>query len=263
MYVLLAIALVASVKQPDVFLAVGRAQGTYATQVGYPGTPTREQSISTREVFLDIRGNSGFISGSVQFPKRPFTGTAWEAKFRFNPLAIGPLRVGIGAQTIHVPSYNYEIPTQAYVRILSRHERMWGAGVADVGIGSYSHSYARAIFVYGAIRTPTETDVVLFDQPFVLEHTGFGQAASRMRGIGIEGRLEPIRNGVLSGSVTRFDRQSVGSALVPDHHWVATGEASYMTPWHVGVMVSGTHATDGLGLAFPNNTLRLRLGLSF
>ena len=248
---------------PSWFLGAGYARGTHATHTGYPGTPTRGTSAGTPELFLDARTSHGLLSGSLIFPDSPFSGPAWEGQLRVSPFGIGRVRTGIGVQMIEIPKYTYEIPSQAYVRISGWHERRWVSGVADLGIGSYDRNYARALFLYGAIRTPTETDIFLFDRPVVLEHTGFGQAASRMVGIGAQARLEPVRNAALFGSVIRFDRKSKGSALVPDRHWVAMGEASYMTPWHLGVALSGTHATDDIGLAFPNNTLRLRIGLSF
>ncbi len=263
MYIVLAVALAGSAAQPDWFLAVGRTQGTHAVQTGYPGAPTDEKPISTRELFADMRLGSGFFSGSVQFPDQPFSGVAMDLKFRFGPLRVGPLRAGIGAQLLEIPRHTYQIPSYAYVRIPSWHDRRWATGVVDLGVGLYDHHYVRALFLYGTVRTPTETDITLFDQPVVLEHQGFGQAPSRMRGFGIEGRLEPIRNGALSGSVIRFDRQPGGGAIVPDSHWVATGMASYKTPWRIGVMVSGTHASDGLGMVFPNDTIQIRLGLAF
>jgi hypothetical protein len=247
-------------KGPTAFLSVGLGQGTYAIPTGYPGAPFRTEKVTTQEFLLDLRAARAIISGNLESIQH--IGRGGTAQFRFSPVSIGPFAAGVGAQGAQAPHIAYEVPTSAYVRINAWHERTWVSGVVDAGIGGYDGNFLHALYLYGIIRTPTEVTVTMFDQPTILEHQGFGQNQTRTHGLGGEFRFLPIRRVVLAGSATHFTTHG-GSALIAPEFTIVSGSISVRGPFHLGAMLSGTHATNILTIALPNNAVRLHIGLMF
>lgn len=149
---------------------------------------------TSSDAFLEVRSPGAFIAGS--------TTRTVEGRFRF--IFVGPIRTGLGFQFTQLPTEQSFLPTDAYVRVRSTRQGAYGLGVADIGIGRYDRSYARALIVSGAAHRPTDVDFLLFDQPTQIDYQGLNHGTARFSGAGIEGRLLVIYHLALSGSALIF-----------------------------------------------------------
>lgn len=245
------------------YFGASRSSGQYVIPTGYPGSPLKGAGIATIGGTVDVRGGWGFVNGSADFLQDKSGRYAYTATARARLFGIGPVQTGFGVQYVRFPEENYEIPTIAYARLSSRHDRQFGLGVFDLGVGSYNGSYVRGLFITGLSHTPTQVDIYQFDRPVLVRSEGFDKVVQLIFGGGGEIRFEPVRGLALYASAISYWRKPDGILTIPQRHQVFTGALSYYSPFHVGFAVSGVRSTDDQGIAFPNNTIRFSAGLTF
>lgn len=245
------------------FLGGGIAEGTRFLQTGIPGNPLRASDTKTIHAIVEGR-SSWFILSASGYKLRDQSGQiALTASVRGHLFAVGPVRTGLGFEYYNSLRETFQPPTIAYARIETEHKKQFGLGTLDMGIGRYDASYVRLLAVAGLSHTPTITEIYIFDQPRLVETQGSEKIAQFMYGGGAEFRLEPVNGLSLSGSAVHYRVQNNFSTVLPDEHTVFKGRVAYLSPFHMGIMIEGTHATHSQGIAFLNDRITASVGFTF
>ena len=230
--------------------------------IGKTKSPDSDNALSG---LLDFRTGYGYLTLSLDANNMELKRAGGNASLQATVLPIGPIRTGLGLRYMYVPVGTvHDIPTLAYVRSTETEEiRHALFAVADTGIGRYDGTYVRGFFMIGRAQSPIAAEIYMFDRPKLLERKKTRVEIFKISGAGAEAGFKPVKFITASASYTHLWMGEDVPAYFPQQQNIFESSVTLRTPIHIGVTVSGRHATPSGGLVFLNDSASILVGFAF
>jgi hypothetical protein len=220
---------------------------------------------------VDLRNDTWYLDTSIQHVTGNPMGASISAATGVHAISLSVVRFGIGLRYAGVkesyPLFSTPLTSGTY-----RGTRQFGAGGLEVGIGRYNGTYIRLGGFVGAsaMRLKAELSVrgiiINENDPLPLSSTTTALRLLEVHAQRLQtfGRHTLIVNaGIQDFTLSPWNDGTNRAQYLPDRHQVIHGRATYYSPFHVGVWVDRTHASDRRGATLLKDATAFGLLLTF